>query len=140
MSNGFSHISLIVKVTFIGPWTHHRNSFKLWDNCVGLFFWTFVKDWGCSIKYVGLSIFKCKYFFQYLDALYQKVSREKSGKYHGLLVTLYAEHSPKKLLPFLKASPSYPLQEALEVCEKQHLIEEQIYLLGNIVIIYPLNT
>ena len=48
----------------------------------------------------------------YLDALSQK-DWESSKKFHGYIVGLYADYDPDKLLPFLKASDHYPIQEAL---------------------------
>ena len=47
-----------------------------------------------------------------MDALSQK-DWESSKKFHGYIVGLYADYDPDKLLPFLKASDHYPIQEAL---------------------------
>ena len=41
-------------------------------------------------------------------------------------VTLYAEFEPDRLLPFLTASQSYPLEPALRVCQEQGLVREQV--------------
>lgn len=62
-----------------------------------------------------------------MDAL-DKV--DKSGKYHWKLVNLYAKYEPEKLLPFLKRSNHYPMQEALDVCKRELFYPEMVYLLG----------
>ncbi|XP_018795192.1 PREDICTED: vacuolar protein sorting-associated protein 41 homolog [Bactrocera latifrons] len=68
-----------------------------------------------------------EYLYWYLDAL-DKV--DKSGKYHWKLVNLYAKYEPEKLLPFLKRSNHYPMQEALDVCKRELFYPEMVYLLG----------
>uniref|UniRef100_A0A0A1WFZ4 Vacuolar protein sorting-associated protein 41 homolog n=1 Tax=Zeugodacus cucurbitae TaxID=28588 RepID=A0A0A1WFZ4_ZEUCU len=68
-----------------------------------------------------------EYLYWYLDAL-DKV--DKSGKYHWKLVNLYAKYEPQKLLPFLKRSNHYPMQEALDVCKRELFYPEMVYLLG----------
>ncbi|XP_013188237.1 vacuolar protein sorting-associated protein 41 homolog [Amyelois transitella] len=67
--------------------------------------------------------------FQYLHA-YSK--REPNGKYHGKLVKLYAKYDKEKLLPFLKCSDNYPIQEALDVCQSNEFYPEMVFLLGRI--------
>lgn len=67
--------------------------------------------------------------FKYLDA-YSKV--EPNGKYHGKLVRLYAKYAREKLLPFLKCSDNYPIQEALDVCQSNEFYPEMVFLLGRI--------
>uniref|UniRef100_T1JD77 Vps41 beta-propeller domain-containing protein n=1 Tax=Strigamia maritima TaxID=126957 RepID=T1JD77_STRMM len=67
----------------------------------------------------------------YLDRLFAK-DNQLGGQWHGLLVSLYAEYDPTKLLSFLKSSNYYPLQEALEVCRQYSRINEQVFLLGRI--------
>lgn len=69
------------------------------------------------------------YLFKYLDA-YSKV--EPSGRYHGKLVRLYAQYAREKLLPFLKCSDNYPIQEALDVCQSNEFYPEMVFLLGRI--------
>lgn len=69
------------------------------------------------------------YLFKYLDA-YSKI--EPNGKYHGKLVKLYAKYAREKLLPFLKCSDSYPIQEALDVCQSNNFYPEMVFLLGRI--------
>jgi vacuolar protein sorting-associated protein 41 len=55
---------------------------------------------------------------------------EASKKYHGLLVGLYADFSPDKLMSFLKSSDHYPIQNALEACEVRGLTPERIFILA----------
>lgn len=68
-----------------------------------------------------------QYLYRYLDA-YSKI--EPSGHYHGKLVSLYALYDREKLLPFLKCSDNYPIQEALDVCQSHQLHPETVFLLG----------
>ncbi|CAH0701503.1 unnamed protein product [Spodoptera exigua] len=67
--------------------------------------------------------------FKYLDA-YSKI--EPNGRYHGKLVRLYAKYARDKLLPFLKCSDNYPIQEALDVCQTNLFYPEMVFLLGRI--------
>ncbi|XP_075973068.1 vacuolar protein sorting-associated protein light [Anticarsia gemmatalis] len=69
------------------------------------------------------------FLFRYLDA-YSKV--ESNGRYHGKLVRLYAKYAREKLLPFLKCSNNYPIQEALDVCQSNEFYPEMVFLLGRI--------
>ncbi|KAL0840814.1 hypothetical protein ABMA28_014624 [Loxostege sticticalis] len=69
------------------------------------------------------------FLFKYLDA-YSKI--EPNGRYHGKLVRLYAKYARNKLLPFLKCSDSYPIQEALDVCQSNNFYPEMVFLLGRI--------
>lgn len=55
---------------------------------------------------------------------------EESKPYHGRLVELYAAFDKDKLLPFLKTSDFYPIQDALDVCREHFLVEEQIFVLS----------
>lgn len=65
--------------------------------------------------------------YKYLDA-YDK--KDAKGQYHGKLVRLYAIFAREKLLPFLKRSDHYPIQEALDICQKAKYYKEMVYLLG----------
>lgn len=67
--------------------------------------------------------------FKYLHA-YSKV--QPNGRYHGKLIKLYAKYDKDKLLPFLKCSDNYPIQEALEVCISNEFYPEKIFLLSRI--------
>jgi len=50
--------------------------------------------------------------------------------FHGRQLGLYARHDPAALLPFLKGSPHYPLDVALDVCKSHGLVEGQVFVLG----------
>lgn len=66
-------------------------------------------------------------FFQYLDAL-DKISSQ--GTFHQRLVALYAKYDRSKLLPFLRRSNDYVIQEALAICKREEFHPEMVYLLG----------
>ena len=66
---------------------------------------------------------------QYLDRLFKK-DPLAGQDYHHRQVKLYAEYDRARLLPFLRRSSYYPLQEALEECEQRGLIPEMVFLLG----------
>ncbi|PSC74814.1 vacuolar sorting-associated 41-like protein [Micractinium conductrix] len=65
----------------------------------------------------------------YLDWLFHKDSQQ-GAEFAELQVELYAEFEPKRLLHFLMASPSYPLERAYQVCERRGLTREMVYVLG----------
>ncbi|KAJ8982241.1 hypothetical protein NQ317_013543 [Molorchus minor] len=67
------------------------------------------------------------HLYRYLDE-YDK--KNPMGKYHKELVKLYAIFARQKLLPFLKKSDHYPIQEALDICQKERYYPEMVYLLG----------
>lgn len=67
--------------------------------------------------------------FKYLHA-YSRV--QPKGRYHGKLIKLYAKYDKDKLLPFLKCSDNYPIQEALDVCISNEFYPEMIFLLSRI--------
>lgn len=46
------------------------------------------------------------------------------------MVELYAIFDRDKLLPFLKKSDYYPIQQALDICNKQKYYPEMVYLFG----------
>ncbi|KAK0175633.1 hypothetical protein PV327_009369 [Microctonus hyperodae] len=73
-----------------------------------------------------------RYLYLYLDALDKRDTKESKGKYHGLLVGLYADYSRDKLLPLLRRSDNYPIQQALDICSQRHYYPEMVYLLGRI--------
>ena len=62
-----------------------------------------------------------------MDAL-RKV--DTAGTFHWKLVGLYAKFEPQKLLPFLKSSKHYHIQEALDICKREKFYPEMVYLLG----------
>jgi hypothetical protein len=65
-----------------------------------------------------------------LDALDKKDTKDSKEKYHGLLVRLYADYSRDKLLPLLRRSDNYPIQQALDICTQKKFYSEMVYLLG----------
>ncbi|XP_015836358.1 vacuolar protein sorting-associated protein 41 homolog isoform X2 [Tribolium castaneum] len=67
------------------------------------------------------------HLYRFLDE-YDK--KNPKGKYHRELVRLYAIFAREKLLPFLKKSDHYPIQEALDICKKERFYPEMVYLLG----------
>mgnify|MGYP002804401458 FL=1 len=66
---------------------------------------------------------------EYLKLLFAQDEIAGQG-YHMQMVELFAEYDPMGLLPFLRASERYPLEEALAVCQRKGLREEVAYLLG----------
>ncbi|XP_014208747.1 vacuolar protein sorting-associated protein 41 homolog [Copidosoma floridanum] len=73
-----------------------------------------------------------RYLHMYLDALDKNDTKDSKNKYHDLLVKLYAEYSRDKLLPLLRRSDNYPIQEALDICGRRQFYPEMVYLLGRI--------
>ncbi|CAG2062815.1 unnamed protein product [Timema podura] len=73
-----------------------------------------------------------RYLYLFLDALDKRETKEVSRKYHGRMVKLYADFSRDKLLPFLRRSDQYPIQEALDICKQRSFYPEMIYLLDRI--------
>ncbi|XP_012273995.1 vacuolar protein sorting-associated protein 41 homolog [Orussus abietinus] len=72
------------------------------------------------------------YLYMYLDARDKTDTKDSKGKYHGLLVRLYADYSRDKLLPLLRRSDNYPIQQALDICSQRYFYPEMVYLLGRI--------
>lgn len=71
------------------------------------------------------------FLHKYLDALdKQDKDGEISRKYHGQLIELHADFAREKLLPFLKRSDHYPIQEALNICQERKLFPEMVHLLA----------
>ncbi|XP_046388340.1 vacuolar protein sorting-associated protein 41 homolog [Ischnura elegans] len=72
------------------------------------------------------------FLYLYLDALECKDTKGHSRKYHSQLMRFYAERDRSKLLPFLRRSDFYPIQQALDICEAKSYFPEMVYLLGRI--------
>eukprot|EP00210_Caulerpa_lentillifera_P006342 g6058.t1 len=51
-------------------------------------------------------------------------------QYHHLLVELYADYEPSKLMRFLRNSHQYPLDQAYEICKERGMIKEMVYILS----------
>ena len=71
----------------------------------------------------------------YLDALWKRERqrrdlRQEGAPYHSLQVELYAEYDPMRLLDFLRASSSYSVSAAYDVCQRRDLVPEMVFLLG----------
>ncbi|KAF7274362.1 vacuolar protein sorting-associated protein light isoform X2 [Rhynchophorus ferrugineus] len=66
------------------------------------------------------------YLYRYLDEYNNK---NPKGEYHNELVKLYAIFAREKLLPFLKKSDHYHINDALEICKKEKYYPETVYLL-----------
>lgn len=66
---------------------------------------------------------------EYLKQLFAQDEIAGQG-YHLQMVELFAEYDPSGLQPFLRASERYPLDQALEVCQRKGLRQEVAYLLG----------
>ena len=67
-----------------------------------------------------------KFLFAFLE-VFEKV--DSSGEFDWKLIQLCVKHDRAKLLPLLKRSKVYPLQEAFDLCKNNFLHEEKIYLL-----------
>ncbi|KAE9549796.1 hypothetical protein FO519_006990 [Halicephalobus sp. NKZ332] len=65
-----------------------------------------------------------------MEYLNQLTQRGEGAEYADLLVKLFAENSSERLLPFLRKSDSYDLDKAIEVCKKNKLQHELVFLLG----------
>ncbi|GJQ08777.1 hypothetical protein GpartN1_g568.t1 [Galdieria partita] len=73
-----------------------------------------------------------RWLFLYLDTIFL-VDPSKASVFHPMQVSLYAEFAPEKLLPFLKESSSYSLDNALEELSRfgEHkFAKERVYILS----------
>lgn len=64
--------------------------------------------------------------FQFLDA-YERLN--SNGKFHKQLLILYPKYDRSKLLPFLKSSKNYAIQDAYDICRRESFYPELVYLL-----------
>ncbi|KAH9284362.1 Vacuolar protein sorting-associated protein 41 -like protein [Echinococcus granulosus] len=69
--------------------------------------------------------------FKYLDALNARNPRSALPHVYRL-VKLYASYSRQQLLPFLRSTHHYPLNEALTLCQSLNYVPETIYLLTRV--------
>lgn len=65
----------------------------------------------------------------YLDRVVQ-LDPELAIEWHPMLVELYAEHAPERLMRFLKTSTHYSLEKALKVCRSAKRMPEAVFLLS----------
>ena len=72
---------------------------------------------------------KPQYLYMYLDSLFDK-DPQFCLPYSDRLVQLYAEYDPDRLLPFLRASNFYDLENALKICTERDMVPEMVFLLG----------
>ncbi|XP_059477900.1 vacuolar protein sorting-associated protein 41 homolog [Neocloeon triangulifer] len=70
--------------------------------------------------------------FLYLDALERRDGKSAGKEFQHLLVELYAEYAKDRLLSFLRHGDQYPIETALEICQKRKFYPEMVYLLGRI--------
>ncbi|KAF8265127.1 hypothetical protein EI94DRAFT_1831406 [Lactarius quietus] len=72
---------------------------------------------------------RSRFLFLYLDALFEKDAHLISD-FADMLVELYAEYAPAKLIDFLRASSYYNLEAAYRICTERDLVPEMVFLLG----------
>lgn len=65
----------------------------------------------------------------YLDQVFHE-NPDACADHHDLLITLYVNHDPEKLLNILKVSNHYSLEKAFKLVESKHLISEMVFLLS----------
>ena len=65
----------------------------------------------------------------YLDRVIQK-DVELCAAHHDLVIKIYAQYCPSKLLSFLKTSNHYSLEKTLDICQSHKLIPEVVFLLS----------
>ncbi|OON19248.1 WD domain, G-beta repeat protein [Opisthorchis viverrini] len=68
---------------------------------------------------------------QYLDCVYNRYPKHVNPHIISL-IQLYTMFNRDKLLPLLRSTDSYPLSEALAICEKAKLVQETVYLLTRV--------
>mmetsp|Transcript_31718 Transcript_31718/g.79039 ORF Transcript_31718/g.79039 Transcript_31718/m.79039 type:complete len:266 (+) Transcript_31718:3-800(+) len=66
---------------------------------------------------------------EYLHALFT-LDGHVGAAFHERQLQLYADLAPELLLPFLRASTHYSLQEALRISEQHDLLEARVFILG----------
>ncbi|XP_010521708.1 PREDICTED: vacuolar protein sorting-associated protein 41 homolog [Tarenaya hassleriana] len=69
------------------------------------------------------------YLYLYLHALFE-VSPDAGKEFHDMQVELYADYDTKMLLLFLRSSQHYTLEKAYEICVREDLLKEQVFVLG----------
>lgn len=65
----------------------------------------------------------------YLDQVFEN-NPDACADHHDLLITLYVDHNPDKLLNMLKISNHYSLESAFKLIESKRLISEMVFLLS----------
>lgn len=69
------------------------------------------------------------WLFKYMDRVITE-NIAVAPTFHHLLVELYADYEPKKLMRFLRNSHQYPLDQAYEICKERGMIKEMVYILS----------
>ncbi|XP_019056194.1 PREDICTED: vacuolar protein sorting-associated protein 41 homolog isoform X2 [Nelumbo nucifera] len=69
------------------------------------------------------------FLYLYLHSLFE-VNPHAGKDFHDMQVELYAEYDLKMLLPFLRSSQHYTLEKAYDICIKEGLLREQVFILG----------
>jgi tetratricopeptide (TPR) repeat protein len=77
----------------------------------------------------NLKIEQQRLLLPYLDRVVQ-LDPELAVEWHQMLVELYAEHAPERLMRFLKTSTHYSLEKALQVCRTAKRMPEAVFLLS----------
>ena len=70
-----------------------------------------------------------KWLYRYMDRLIMD-NISAAPQYHYLMVELYADYEPSKLVRFLRMSHQYPLDQAYEICKARGMIKEMVYILS----------
>eukprot|EP01083_Nonionella_stella_P289010 983564_1 len=70
-----------------------------------------------------------RYLYEYLHVLFTK-DNFSGSEFHNLQVKLYAKYSPDELLPFLRGSNFYTLEDAYRICKERRLVPEMVFILG----------
>ena len=65
----------------------------------------------------------------YLDEVFHE-NADACADHHDLLINLYANHAPEKLLNLLKISNHYSLESAFKLVEAKQLVSEMVFLLS----------
>ncbi|KAG5447100.1 Vacuolar protein sorting-associated protein 41 [Clonorchis sinensis] len=74
---------------------------------------------------------KPELLYHYLDCVYNRYPKHANPHIISL-IQLYTMFNRDKLLPLLRSTDSYPLSEALVICEKAKLVQETVYLLTRV--------
>ena len=62
--------------------------------------------------------------------------REETKNFHNLMVPLFADFAPKRLLEFLKSSDNYDIPKARDVVEAKGLVSKIIHYFFGILIVF----
>lgn len=71
---------------------------------------------------------KRMFLFEYLSMLFEK-DPDLASNHHQELISLFIEFKPQNLMPLLRLSNSYSLDETLTLCEQHGMYREAVYIL-----------